>query len=140
MNLTKRFRVARPRDEVVERLCCDETLLDLMSRGETEIVESRGDHRTTRTRYTALGREGVATFHFTFMMDGNVRFEKICDGKVWKQLEGRVDVEEVDDASCEVQIELSGRTKALVPELAIKLPMEEQIRDMTAALAERLSG
>ena len=67
MDLKKRFTVARPRDEVVERLCCDETLLDLMSRGETEIVESRGDHRTTRTRYTALGREGVATFRFTFL-------------------------------------------------------------------------
>jgi len=140
MDLSKRFVISRPRDEVVERLCCDETLLGLLSRGETEIVESDGDHRTTRTRYTALGREGVATFRFTFLMDGNVRFEKVCDGRVWKKLEGQVSVEELDDDSCEVKIELSGRTKALVPELAIKLPMEEQIRDMTAALEERLSG
>ena len=140
MDLSKRFVISRPRDEVVERLCCDETLLDLLSRGETEIVESKGDHRTTRTRYTALGREGVATFRFTFLMDGNVRFEKVCDGRVWKKLEGLVSVEEIDDESCEVKIELSGRTKGLVPELAIKLPMEEQIRDMTVALEERLSG
>lgn len=140
MNLTESFEVMRPRDDVVELLCSDETLLGLLPQGDTEIVESEGDHRTTETRYRALGREGVATFHFTFQMDGSVRFEKLCDGNVWKRLEGLVSVEELDDESCEVRIELSGRTKSLVPEFTIKGPMEDQIQDMTAALEERLRG
>jgi len=140
MYLTERFEVARARDEVVERLCCDGTLLELMSQGETEIVARDGDHRTTRTRYTALGREGVVTFHFTFLMDGGVRFEKVCDGNVWKKLEGSVSVEEIDDDLCEVTIELSGKTKSLIPEFTIKGPMEEQIRSMTDALEERLQA
>lgn len=140
MHLVERFEVSRPRDEVVELLCCDETLLDLMSQGETEIVDSDGDRRTTRTRYTALGREGVLTFHFTFLLDGGVRFEKVCDGNVWKKLEGSVSVEEIDDACCEVRVELSGRTKSFVPEFTIKSPMEEQIRSMTEALEERLQA
>jgi hypothetical protein len=140
MHLTEQFEVMRPRDEVVELLCSNETLLGLLPQGETRIVESRGDRRTTETRYRALGREGVATFRFTFQMDGSVRFEKVCDGNVWRQLEGLVSVEEIDDASCEVRIELSGRTKTLVPEFTIKGPMEQQIQEMTAALEERLNA
>ena len=138
MDLSERFEVARPRDDVVELLCCDEALLELLPQGDTEIVERDGDRRTTETRYTALGMEGVATFHFTFLMDGNIRFEKVCDGRVWKRLAGLVSVEEIDDEHCEVTIELSGRTKALVPEITIRGPMEEQIQEMTAALEERL--
>ena len=44
MKLSSYFEVARPRDEVVERLCSNETLLAIMTQGETEIVESDGDH------------------------------------------------------------------------------------------------
>ena len=138
MNLTEYFEVMRPRDDVVELLCRDETLLELLPQGDTMIVESDGDRRTTETRYRALGREGVATFRFTFQMDGSVRFEKVCDGNVWRKLEGLVSVSEIDDESCEVRIELSGKTKALVPEFTIKAPMEAQIQEMTAGLEERL--
>ena len=84
MHLTRRFEVERPRDEVVERLCRDETLLALLARGDTRIVESDGDRRTTRSEY--LGRQ--LTFHFTFLLDGDVRFEKVCDGNVWRELRG----------------------------------------------------
>ncbi len=140
MHLTESFEVMRPRDDVVELLCSDETLLGLLPGGDTEIVESDGDRRTIETRYRTLGREGVATFHFTFLMDGDVRFEKVCDGNVWKKLEGLVSVEELDDDRCEVRIELSGKTKSFVPEFTIKAPMEEQIQDMTAALEERLNS
>lgn len=139
MELTRRFEVARSRDDVVECLCQDATLLELLPKGDTEIVESEGDRRTTRTRYTALGREGIITFNFTFLMDGNVRFEKVCDGNVWRELIGHVRVEEIDDDHCEVSVELRGRTKTLVPEFTIKGPMEEQIVEMTSALEARLS-
>ncbi len=138
MKQSRRFEVARSRDAVVERLCCDETLLELLPQGETEIVESDGDHRTTRTHYTALGRSGTVTFHFTFLMDGNVRFEKVCDGNVWRELKGFVGVEEISDDRCEVSIELKGSTKALVPEFTIRGPMEEQISEMSRALEARL--
>ncbi len=134
MNLTRCFEVERPRDEVVDRLCRDETLLGLLARGDTQIVESAGDRRTTRTEY--LGRP--LTFHFTFLMDGNVRFEKVCDGNVWRELKGYVGVEELPGDRCEVSIELSGRTRSLIPEFTIKAPMEEQLLEMSEALEELL--
>ena len=140
MHLANSFRVMRTRDDVVELLCSDETLLGLVPHGQTEIIESAGDRRTTETRYRALGREGIATFHFTFLLDGGVRFEKVCDGNVWKRLEGRVSVEERETERCDVRIEISGRTKSLVPEFTIKAPIEDQIQEMTAALKERLNS
>ena len=136
MNLTRRFEVLRPRDDVVDRLCRDETLLDLLTRGDTRIVERAGDRRTTRTSY--MGRQ--LTFHFTFLMDGNVRFEKVCDGNVWRELKGYVGVEELPGDRCEVSIELSGRTRSPIPEFTIKAPMEDQMRDMSEALEAALSG
>ncbi len=135
MNLCRQFDVSRSRDEVVDRLCRDETLLELLSQGESEIVGRDGDRRTTRTSY--LGRQ--LTFHFTFLMDGDVRFEKVCDGNVWRELKGHVGVEELGDDRCRVSIELSGRTRSLVPVFTIKAPMEAQIRDMAEALEDTLS-
>jgi len=138
MRVHEHFRVDRPRDEVVDIVCSDETLMGLLP-GSTEVIASEGDRRTTRTTYSALGRDGLATFHWTFLMDGNVRFEKECDGKVWRELIGTLEIEERGDAS-DVAIELNGRTKSLVPEFTIKGPMESQIADMTRALRERLEG
>ena len=140
MEQSRRFEVSRSRDAIVERLCRDETLLELLPQGKTEILESSGDRRTARTHYTALGRSGTVTFHFTFLMDGNIRFEKVCDGNIWRELKGFVDVEEISEGRCEVSIELSGTTKALVPEFTIRGPMEEQIDQMADALEARLSG
>ena len=134
--MTRSFELERPRDEIVERLCRDETLLGLLARGNTQIVESAGDRRTTRTEY--LGRQ--LTFHFTFLMDGNVRFEKVCDGNVWRELKGYVGVEELSDQRSRVSIELSGRTRSLIPEFTIKAPMEDQLLDMGEALEELLRG
>jgi hypothetical protein len=138
MQLEKSIDVARSRDQVVELLSRDETLVRLMTSGETEIIESDGDRRTTRTQYRALGREGVATFHFTYLMDGGIRFEKVCDGRVWRELRGEVSVDETSRGGSSVKIELVGRTKSLVPEFTIKGPMEEQIAEMTQALSDLL--
>ena len=140
MHLEKQFDVKQTREAAIALVAQDDTLLGLFPETRTEIVERRGSRRTLRSHYRALGQEGTATFKFDFEPGGDVCFEKVCDGRVWKQLEGRVDVEEIDDRTCEVKVALSGRTKALVPEIAIKPQMEEQIRDMTAALRERLSG
>jgi len=139
MHLTKSFQVMRTRDDVVELLCSDETLLGLVPHGHTQIIERDGDRRTTETHYQLLGLEGVAVFHFTFLLDGSVRFEKVCGGNVWERLGGRVSVEERGDSRCDVEIEIRGGTKSFVPEFTIKAPMEYQIHEMTKALQERLN-
>lgn len=139
MQMSRSFSVSRSRDEVVEALACDEAVLDLMPGGTTELVETVGDRRTTCTHYSALGREGVATFHFDTLLDGNLRFEKVCDGRVWSELRGEVVVDE-EGSGARITIEMRGRTKTLVPEFAIKGPMEEQIDEMSSALAAYLDG
>jgi len=136
MKLQEDLEVGRPRDEVVEILASDDMLTDLLP-GDTEITARDGDRRTTRTRYNALGREGVATFHWTFLMDGNLRFEKVCDGNVWKRLSGVLEVEEAGEGS-RLHLELEGTTKTLVPEFTIKGPMASQLEEMVRALRERL--
>jgi len=137
VHVEKEFDVARPRDEVVAVIAQDETLVGLFPESDTQIVAGGADRKTTRTRYRALGREGTATFHFDFLMDGNVRFEKVCDGKVWRELRGEVSLEERGDGT-RVRIEMDGRTKAFVPEFTIKGPMQEQVEELARALRERL--
>ncbi len=139
MRLEKRFRVRCARDEVVEVVARDDTLVELFPESETEIVEHKGDRKTTRTRYRALGREGVATFHFDFLMDGNVRFEKVCDGNVWKQLRGQLSFEEQGEHT-RVSIEMDGATKRFVPEFTIRGPMQDQLDGMAEALRVRLES
>ena len=138
MELQKSFRTALGRDDAVERLCSDDTLTALLP-GDTEIVESEGDRRTTRTRYTALGREGVATFDFEYLLDGGVRFAKRCDGKIWRRLEGSVAIDE-DGSGSRVSIAMAGRTKTLVPEMAIKGPLDDQMATMIDALRRLLDA
>jgi len=132
MHLSRRFSVGRPRDEVVDVLSREDVLVSLLP-GRTEVVERKGDTVTTRTQYTALGREGEATFHWQFRMDGSVSFDKVCDGRVWKELRGLLEVEEQGERAV-VVIEMTGRTKSFVPEFTIKGPMEDQMAEMADAL------
>jgi hypothetical protein len=138
MHLEKQFDVKRPREEAVAIATRDETLLGLFPDTKTEIVASKGKRRTTRTTYTALGREGTATFHFDFRSDGNVDFEKVCDGNVWRELRGSLRFDARSGGATRVCIEMDGRTKALVPEFTIKGAMRDQIDQMARALRERL--
>ncbi|HYB13345.1 MAG TPA: hypothetical protein VEG67_07730 [Myxococcota bacterium] len=138
MHLEKQFDVKTSRDNVVAVLAEDATLVDLFPDKETEIVARKGNRRTTRTHYRALGREGTATFHFDLARDGNVRFEKVCDGRVWRELTGAVTVEERGQ-NTRVKIEMEGRTKMLVPEFTVRGEMQDQIEQMAAALRKRLA-
>jgi hypothetical protein len=133
MRLEKQFDVARSHEEAVEIALRDETLLGLFPETRTEIVAREGDRRTLRSHYHALGQEGVATFHFDVLLDGSVRFEKVCDGRVWRELRGVVSFEE-SRRGTRVRIELVGRTKPLVPEFTIKGVMHDQIEQLAAAL------
>lgn len=139
MRLEKQFVVRRPHQEAIATLGQDETLVGLFPDTETEVVACQGNRRTTRSRYRALGREGVATFHFTFRPDGDVEFEKVCDGRLWSQLRGRVRCEATAKGT-RVRIEMEGRTKTLVPEFTIKGPMQDQIEQMARALKRRIES
>jgi carbon monoxide dehydrogenase subunit G len=139
LRLEKQFDVERSRDDVVECVVQDVTLTELFPDAESEIVESRGDRRTVRSHYRALGREGTATFHFDFLLDGGVRFEKVCDGRVWRRLVGQVSFEE-RGAGTRVRIELDGQTKSLVPEFTIKGAMRDQLEQMARALRQRIEA
>ena len=132
MQLETSFAIDKTRDEVVEILFLDETLIALLP-GRSKITDRAGDRKTTSTQYTALGRNGTAIFHFRFLMDGRIRFEKECDGVVWAELSGEVRVEDQVPAT-RVWISMEGRTKPMVPEFAIKTPMEEQLLQMSEAL------
>lgn len=137
MRLEKQFDVKRAPGEAASLLASDDTLTGLFPDSETRIVKRSGRRRTTETHYRALGREGVATFRFEFQEDGDVCFEKVCDGKVWRQLRGRVHLEPRGQGT-RVRIELEGSTRALVPEFTIRGPMQDQIEQMAKALRRRL--
>lgn len=139
MHLEKRFQVSQPREKVIELIEKDETLIGLFPDTDTRVVDRDGDRKTMVSRYRALGREGEATFHFTFLVDGNVRFEKVCDGNVWRSLRGTLTFEERGKGT-RICIEMDGKTKTLVPEFTIKGPMQEQIDQMVTALKQRIRG
>ena len=137
MHLEKEFDVRQPREVTSEIAGRDETLISLFPDTRTEIVERDGNRRTARSHYTALGRSGTATFHFTTLEDGNVEFEKVCDGNVWRELKGRLSFRERGDRT-RVRLSLDGRTKPLVPEFTIKGTLRDQIEEMAGALRRTL--
>ncbi len=137
MHIQKQFEVRCPRAAAVEIAGRDETLLGLFAEAQTEIVACEADRKTTCTRYTALGRSGVATFHFRFLPEGDVEFEKECDGNVWRELRGRLSFRARGERT-RVRIEMDGRTRSLVPEFTIKGPMRDQLENMARALRETL--
>lgn len=138
MQLERMIRVACSRDQAVERLGRDELLLELFPETKTRIIDRSGDRRTVESRYELLGKAGVATFHFDRAPNGDIHFEKVCDGRVWRELTGSVLLEAAGGGT-EVRLELEGRTKALIPELAIRVPLQEQLEQMSLALQTRLS-
>ena len=137
MHLEKEFDVRPAPDAAFRIVAQDETLVTLFPETKTEIVSSRGEQRRLRSHYTALGQPGVATFDFTFVPEAEVRFEKLCDGRVWRELTGRVSFRRRGKKT-RVRIEMDGRTKPLVPEFTIRSAMKDQLEQMASALRERL--
>jgi hypothetical protein len=135
MHIETSFVVSRSREEVVEILFNDESLVALLP-GRSEIIDRVGQRKTTSTQFTGLGQNGTAIFHFDFLPDGRIRFAKECDGVVWEELSGEMRVDEGGETR--VWISLRGRTKPKVPEFAIKSPMEDQLLQMSEALAALL--
>ena len=139
MKLEKSFDVRCAREAALAALAREETLLELFPDTKTEIVAREAGRTTIRSHYRALGQDGTATFHFRFEPSGELRFEKVCDGRVWRQLEGSVSFTG-RGARTRVRIAMEGRTKTFVPELAIRGPMHAQLEKMAGALRERLES
>src|SRR5258705_6256054 len=137
MQLTKEFGVAATRVRACEVLAEHATLTSLFPDAKTEIVARTARRRTAKSLYKLLGQEGEATFHFDTQDDGSVRFAKVCDGRIWKELSGRVTLRE-RGPKLRVRIEMEGKTKAFVPEFTIKAPLQKQLDDMATALKRRM--
>ena len=136
MKFDSEFVVRRPKGDIAQVLAADATVVQLFP--DTEIVSSKNGVRETQTRVSALGVESLVRFLFRSAPDGGLRFEKVCDGRVWRSLEGAIRLTPVNDTTTRVQIEMEGATKALVPEFTIRAPMKDQLQQMTRALRERL--
>jgi hypothetical protein len=136
MKLEKSFVVARDRDALLPALDDDATFGGLFP--DTRIVSHRGSRRETSTPFTAMGQSRDIRFVFETLSDGNVCFEKICDGNVWRSLKGEVLLERETRSSTRVVLRMEGQTRTFVPELAIRGPMREQIEEMAQALRARL--
>ena len=137
MQLAKEFDVTATRARACEVLAEDATLTSLFPDTKTDIVARKASRRTTKSVYKLLGQEGEATFHFDTQQDGSVKFAKVCDGRVWKELSGRVTLSE-RGPKLRVRIEMEGKTKAFVPEFTIKAPLQKQLDDMASALKRRM--
>ena len=137
MRIKKHFDVRQPPEVAASILKEEETLTGLFANSETEIVARDGDRLTVLSRYTLIGQEGEATFHFDYAQARLVTFEKVCNGRVWKQLSGSVRCRPLREGT-RVEIEMDGRTKGLVPEFTIKLPLQEQLDQMTRGLKRRI--
>jgi len=139
MKLTKDFEVSAPRERAQAVLAEDATLTSLFPDTSTEIVSRSGRRRTTKSQYRLLGQDGEATFHFDAQDDGGVRFAKVCDGRIWKELSGRVTLDS-RGSKLRVRIDIEGKTKGLVPEFTIRTPLQKQLDDMARALRKRMES
>jgi carbon monoxide dehydrogenase subunit G len=136
VKLEKSFVVSCPRETLLPALDDDATFTRLFP--DTRIVSHDGNRRETATPYTAVGQTRDIRFVFETQPEGRLCFEKVCDGNVWRSLRGEVRLEPEGDASTRVVIQMEGQTRALVPELAIRLPMRQQLDEMARSLRERL--
>ena len=138
MKLEKEFVVSRARDAVAQVFDQDETYAALFP--DTRLASSKGGTRETRTSYSALGQSREIRFVFRTQADGNVRFEKICDGNVWRSLDGEVVLSPAGAERTKVLLRMEGRTRAFVPEIAIRGPLREQLEQMAEALRGQIES
>jgi hypothetical protein len=140
MRLEKTFDVSCDPAAAARVLERDDTLIGLFPDTKTDIVAREGARKTAKSRYRVpLGGEGHATFHFDFQPDGSVRFEKVCDGRVWRALHGSVTFAPRGKGT-RVSIAMEGRTKGFVPEFTVRAPIQEQLEQMAKALKARIES
>jgi len=138
MHLEKEFSVGRPRDEVVRVLDSDETIAALIP--NTRVTRKPDGRRETSTQVAVAGVQRELRFVFESRPDGNLRFSKVCDGRIWRSLEGEIALADQGGARTRVRLSMDGRTRPLVPELAISGPMKSQLDEMVEALRQRIDA
>jgi len=138
MKFDNEFVVRRPSQEVFDILDADETIQSLFP--DTEIVSNEAGVRETLTHFSEMGIRRDIRFTFRSQPDRSIRFEKICDGNVWRALDGEIRLAESGPELTLVRLSMEGSTRALVPEFTIRTPMREQLDQMTKSLRARLEG
>lgn len=136
MRVAKEFFVERSREELELLLDGDEAFESLLP--GMRIAKRDGPLREVVAPNPAPGVDRPVRFRFETFPDGELRFEKICDGNVWRSLRGRIELEASGTGRTRVQLRLEGKTRAQVPELEVRLPMQEQVDQMTESLRNRL--
>ena len=136
MKLEREFPVERSREEIVKVLADDAVLERLLP--DTRIEPGADGTRQTFTRYSALGQERELHLIFRTEASGDLRFEKVCNGKIWRSLDGRIELESLETSVTNVRLEMVGKTKPLVPEISIRGTMEEQLDQMVDSLQSSL--
>ena len=134
MHFEREFDVHRPLSEVASLLDDDATIECLLP--GTSVTPRADGTRETRT-VAPLGQSREVRFQFTRHAEG-LRFQKICDGNIWRSLAGEVRLENLATELTRVQLRMQGRTRTLVPELTIRGPLRIQIDRMSQALRARL--
>ena len=138
MKLEREFPVERSREELVSALRNDEVLAGLFP--DTRIDTADDGRRETYTRYSALGQERELRLIFRTESSGDLCFEKVCDGAIWRSLDGRIELESLEAQVTNVRIEMVGKTRPLVPELTIRGTMEAQLDQMVDSLQASLAN
>ena len=140
MHLEKEFDVKRPRARGRRARSrrtrrCSDLFPDTHDRDRRAQGASA---RTLASHYTALGREGTATFHFDFEPGGDVVLREGLRRPRLARAARAPCRFETQRQGTRVRIVMDGRTKALVPEFTIRGAMQEQIEQMATALRQRL--
>ena len=138
MHLEKDFSVAKARQEVAQALDDDATFETLFP--DTSVASRGGGVRETTTQVALAGVSRELRFVFETAPDGNIHFHKICDGNIWRSLEGDIQLESLGTDRTRVSVSMEGKTRAFVPERAISGQMKKQLNDMVDALQTRIES
>lgn len=135
MHLKKDFSVDVERDQVAKQLDDDQLYATLLP--NTEVIRKDDGLRETVTRVRVGSKETMLRFVFHSGSNGNVRFHKICEGSVWRSLEGEIRLES-EGSGTRVRLSMDGRTRALVPELPLRGTLRSKFEEIANTLRDRI--
>ena len=141
MHLEKQFDVKRPRAEAAQRRWRDdETLAQPLPRHEHRDRRAQGqtphDAQPLHARSVARASRPSTS---SFRDDGDVDFEKVCDGRVWRELRGTRDASRTAARARACASRWTGAPRRSCRSSRSAAPMQEQIEQMATALRKRLA-
>jgi carbon monoxide dehydrogenase subunit G len=138
MRLEEEFVVRKPRPEVAAILDRDETVRAMFP--DAEVIALADGTREARACFSGLGAPRDVRVQLRTDPSGDLRFDKVCDGNVWRSLSGEVRLLAVNERTTRVVVSMEGRTHALVPELTVRAPAREQLGQLARALRSCLQA